>query len=595
MNKEGLYQQFAKKLKNERNKNGYWDGQLSSSALAGAVSIVALKITGDPGYHDQIKKGLQWLLSNQNPGGGYGDSPSSQSNVSTSLLCYGAIFFCRQYNTTSNTALKGIVAYLESNNIFLNKNVEERILEYYGRDLTFSVPILALLAICGVTKNFNKIPTLPFELSLFPSAWFRFLNLQVVSYALPALIGVGIAVFKNKKQRNFIYKAIRKMSIKPALNKLHSITPESGGFLEAIPLTAFVGMCLIYCGYGNSQVVKKGVTFLKEKQRDDGSWPIDTDLSTWVTTLSIKAYGASINDFFTKEEIHTLREHLLSIQYHQKHPFNNALPGGWGWTKYGGSVPDADDTSGAIISLLQIYQGTENENKAITKACKWLINLQNKDGGIPTFCKGWGKLPFDSSCADLSGHAFLAVTKSMAILGNYITGKEKRSLKRFLEKLSTYLMKNQFPGGKWLPLWFGNQNHPKKHNPVYGTAKVCSYLNDALAYLDDITLKKHTNKQVQKAQVFLIKNQNQDGSWGGQKGLPGSFEETAISIRALCNKANQPVEKGMEWIVKEKAKNGIYATPIGLYFASLWYDEKLYPIIYSLEAMEKIHNTSVKL
>jgi len=587
MNPDSLYQELANKLKAERNEKGYWEGRLSSSALAVAVSIVALQMTGNPAYRSSINRGLQWLLANQNPDGGYGDSPSSLSNVSTSLLCYGAVFFCGQKDKASNAALKGIVVYLETRNIFLSENLVEAVVQHYGKDLTFSVPILSLLAICGVVKDFHNIPSLPFELSLFPNAWFRFLNLQVVSYALPALIGVGIALFKMKKKRHIIYAAIRKMAIKPALKKLYFITPESGGFLEAIPLTAFVCMCLIYSGYASHQVVKKGIAFLKNKQRDDGSWAIDTDLSTWVTTLSIKAYGKSLHKVFSREEINSLRNHLLSLQYNHTHPFNKALPGGWGWTNYTGSVPDGDDTPGAIISLLQIYQGSEKENQVIVKACKWLIGLQNKDGGIPTFCRGWGKLPFDSSCADLSGHAFLAVAKSRAMIGKYLTKKEKQSFNRFLKKLSTYLMKNQYADGKWLPLWFGNQRHPNTHNPVYGTAKVCIYLNDALAYIQDTNLKTEINSQINNAQEFLIHNQNQDGSWGPQKGIMGSYEETTISMTALMDKASQSVQMGMEWIQKEWTAEGIYATPIGLYFASLWYDEKLYPLIYSVEALER--------
>ncbi len=31
----------------------------------------------------------------------------------------------------------------------------------------------------------------------------------------------------------------------------------------------------------------------------------------------------------------------------------------------------------------------------------WLLALQNRDGGWPTFCRGWGVLPFDRSGADL--------------------------------------------------------------------------------------------------------------------------------------------------------------------------------------------------
>jgi hypothetical protein len=42
---------------------------------------------------------------------------------------------------------------------------------------------------------------------------------------------------------------------------------------------------------------------------------------------------------------------------------------------------------------------------------RWLLDLQNGDGGIPTFCRGWGALPFDRSAPDLTAHALRASKK----------------------------------------------------------------------------------------------------------------------------------------------------------------------------------------
>ena len=39
---------------------------------------------------------------------------------------------------------------------------------------------------------------------------------------------------------------------------------------------------------------------------------------------------------------------------------------------------------------------TEDRNAAIA-GVTWLLDLQNRDGGIPTFCRGWTNLPFDRS------------------------------------------------------------------------------------------------------------------------------------------------------------------------------------------------------
>ena len=72
-----------------------------------------------------------------------------------------------------------------------------------------------------------------------------------------------------------------------------NIQPSNGGFLEAVPLTSFVVMALGATGKKDSVVIKKGVRFLLYSLRADGSWPIDTNLATWVTTLSINALAVS--------------------------------------------------------------------------------------------------------------------------------------------------------------------------------------------------------------------------------------------------------------------------------------------------------------
>ena len=85
--------------------------------------------------------------------------------------------------------------------------------------------------------------------------------------------------------------------------------------------------------------------------RPDGSWPIDTNLATWVTTLSINALAAAgeLDQLDRKDE---LRDWLLKQQYKKRHPYTGADPGGWAWTDLPGGVPDADDTPGAILAML---------------------------------------------------------------------------------------------------------------------------------------------------------------------------------------------------------------------------------------------------
>ena len=381
---------------------------------------------------------------------------------------------------------------------------------------------------------------------------------------------------------------IRKRAIQPSLKKLSRIVPQSGGFLEATPLTAFVSMCLISSGLENNAVVKKGINFLSKQQRTDGSWPIDTDLSTWVTTLTIKALGSNIDQYLTNSRTAQLRSHLLNIQYKERHPFNNAMPGGWGWTNFSGSVPDVDDTCGAILALLKTYDGDEKETEAIINGCKWLLAQQNRDGGFPTFCKGWGRLPFDRSCSDLTGHSFCALISTVEKPGLHIPEELRKDFYNSASKGFEYLKREQHKSGYWLPLWFGNQMTEDKTNPVYGTSKVCIYLSDCKKYncLND-KLKTSIELMTADARNYLLQQQNNDGSWGGAIGINGTIEETSLVISALSPTSEESCIKGFQWMEDAYKNEGLRSNPIGLYFAALWYDEKLYPIIYYIEALRR--------
>ena len=71
----------------ERNEQGHWTGELSSSALASATAVVALQLVQrETGAKHQgiIDGGLEWLAANANEDGGWGDSIKSISNTSIS-------------------------------------------------------------------------------------------------------------------------------------------------------------------------------------------------------------------------------------------------------------------------------------------------------------------------------------------------------------------------------------------------------------------------------------------------------------------------------------------------------------------------------
>jgi len=573
-----------------RNEAGHWEGELSSSALSTATAIVALHSVDAVRHHPLIEAGAQWLIANQNADGGWGDTTISKSNLSTTLLCWSALTLvgtrCAA-SPESDTAqhvptLAACEAWITTQVGSLKPDaIAKAVIGRYGKDKTFSVPILMLCTIGGTMGEnaWKRVLPLPFELAALPRSWFGAVGLPVVSYALPALIAIGYTRFKNAPPawwnplrwlRAALWKKIRPM--------LKTLQPSSGGYLEATPLTSFVTMALASAGDKEHPCIPGAVEFLTRSMRADGSWPIDTNLATWGTTLACKALGSADAP---------VREWVARQQYQDIHPFTNAAPGGWAWTDLPGGVPDADDTAGAVIAMKLLAE--EGVRAPVIAGITWLLDLQNRDGGMPTFCRGWGTLPFDRSTPELTAHALLAW---------WLWEKEmpeplRQRIHQATHQALSYLRKNQGRDGSWIPLWFGNEHTHDENNPVYGTAQVVAYLSGCEA------LATQAKDLIQSGSDYLLSTQKADGSWGGDKTSPASIEETAVALNALCcrtgfltrsesdaERVGKPVLRAAEWLITATQNGTQFPTaPIGLYFARLWYHEKLYPVVWTLQAL----------
>jgi len=585
---------LTRRLFESRNPSGFWEGYLASSALSTATATIALiqsDRTRRTSYGRLISSGLNWMIANQNADGGWGDTTISFSNLSTSVLCWSALSAGAAYEEKTPGAIKRAEIWIESQVGDLTpERLKAAILKRYGKDQTFSVPILTVLALTGKLGSdsaaWRLVPQLPFELAAFPHAWFQWLRLPVVSYALPALVAIGQVRHHHAPSGNPLVRLVRSMVEATTLRKAFEMQPASGGFLEAVPLTAFVAMSLMEAGSSSHTIVEKGVRFLETSMRSDGSWPIDTNLATWVTTLSIQALAGS--QALSKPDQFQTLQWLLGQQVTNEHPFTHAQPGGWAWTDLSGGVPDADDTSGALLAIWNL--AGEAKLGAAVAGIEWLLGLQNRDGGIPTFCRGWGALPFDRSAPDLTAHALEAWSVWYPCLEPRLKGSVSRAAARAL----SYLERHQEPDGSWIPLWFGNQHAPDELNRTYGTARVTAALNAALV------CDQPRAVQVQRRGLdWLLKAQNSDGGWSGGAGGPSSIEETAVALTALAVRADPTVvnaiERGTAWLIEATEKgHRTPPSPIGLYFARLWYYEMLYPLVFALRALSCVKSLDLQ-
>ncbi len=540
---------------------------------------MALHLDNPFEHRERIDAAMKWLADHQNEDGGWGDTIKSFSNISTAMLCRAALRMTGAEKECTSV-VERLEDYLTSQAGKLPERRAEAIRRRYGKDRTFSVPILMSCALAKLVP-WKEVPRLPFELACLPQSWYRFAKMPVVSYALPALIAIGQCVHAHRPTKNPFIRPLRWISKGRSLKVLRQIQPTSGGYLEATPLTSFVVIALSSIRrrrkVAERQVIEEGVRFIVNSMRPDGSWPIDTNLATWVTTLSVNAL-ASTGDLGSLDTKDQILSWLLNQQYKTRHPYTGADPGGWAWTDLPGGVPDCDDTAGAVLAINELQDQTGIDAFPVgslpcQKGQEWVANLQNRDGGFPTFCRGWGKLPFDRSGSDLTAHSIRALQRIVSPDHPLLDCRDDVTISGGL----IYLTKQQRPDGSWLPLWFGNQHTPDEINPVYGTCRVLAM------YL----VIWHDSPECQRGVNYLLSVQNVDGGWGGAKDCPSTVEETALAVEVLFYlQPGEAVKKGLLWLI-EAVESGRFRepSPIGFYFAKLWYYEKLYPLIFTVAAL----------
>jgi squalene-hopene/tetraprenyl-beta-curcumene cyclase len=139
---------------------------------------------------------------------------------------------------------------------------------------------------------------------------------------------------------------------------------------------------------------------------------------------------------------------------------------------------------------------------------------------------------------------------------------------RAMVRAKNFLAKSQRENGAWIPLWFGNENAPEQENAIYGTART-------LIGVNEITGAGET--MIIRAERFLRNST-----------APESIEEISLAIEATSD------SRRINDLLDRIESNQLTSTPIGLYFARLWYFEKLYPLIFATSALGRLLSTLKK-
>jgi squalene-hopene/tetraprenyl-beta-curcumene cyclase len=259
---------------------------------------------------------------------------------------------------------------------------------------------------------------------------------------------------------------------------------------------------------------------------------------------------------------------------------------GWFFEYSNPHYPDVDDTAMAVMAMRRT--GGTAAAAAIGRGVRWLLAMQNDDGGWAAFDRTRDrglleKIPFadhnamqDPSCPDITG-------RTLEGLGHCGYRTDHKAIGRAI----AYLRTTQDSAGGWWGRWGVNF--------VYGTWQVLSGLKSVGESMDA--------QYVQRAARWLEHCQKPDGSWGETCGsydnplLKGTGDSTpsqtawgTMGLLVARGPDDPAAQKGIRWLIDHQLADGSWAETncTGTGFPRVFYLKyHLYRLYFPLMALAK--------
>jgi squalene-hopene/tetraprenyl-beta-curcumene cyclase len=244
----------------------------------------------------------------------------------------------------------------------------------------------------------------------------------------------------------------------------------------------------------------------------------------------------------------------------------HTAPGGWAFEFDNDNYADTDDTAEVVLALRRVdlgepanKRGAAENRAAIRRGLRWLEGMQCKDGG-------WGAFDADNTRQLVNKLPFCdfgaVIDPPSADVTAHIVealAAEGLASETACRRGVVWLLKNQEPDGSWFGRWGANF--------LYGTGAAVPALIAAGV--------KPGKPSIRKAVAWLESVQNDDGGWGEDLRSyddPGNWagkgastaSQTAWALLALLaagERDGAAVERGLRWLASTQRPDGTWDEP----------------------------------
>src|SRR5436305_8435410 len=230
-------------------------------------------------------------------------------------------------------------------------------------------------------------------------------------------------------------------------------------------------------------------------------------------------------------------------------------PGGWYFEFNNEFYPDVDDSAMVCIALSRVeHPNGRYQRESVQRAIDWIFSMQCKNGDWPSVDKGNDRMvsqyaPFADHNAMLDPPTVDITGRILEMLAGYGYTKDHPAVKKAIQ----FVKNEQEPDGSWFGRWGVNY--------IYGTALV-------LRGLEAIGMDLH-EPCIQQGAEWLRMVQNADGGWGETIGsyddptLRGQGDSTPsqtawaiLGLLAAGDTRSDSVARGIAYLMRTQNQDG---------------------------------------